>query len=354
MSRFIKRTSTKKGMSPGSLIFVGEKKIEKTRIRVIDFTTENVTSKEVDQIEDVFMHKGTGSVSWINIDGLHDTELINKFGKHFGLHSLLLEDILNTEHRPKIEEFGEYIFIVLKMLYYDENEKIIISEQLSLILGNNLVITFQERVGDVFNPIRQRIKNPNSRIRKNSSDYLAYALIDAVVDTYFSILEDFGERIDDIEEDLMERPNNETLREIHSLKRELVYLRKSIWPLRELVSILERTELKLISANTKLFLRDLYDHVIQIIDTIENYREMASGMLDIYLSSASNRMNEVMKILTIMASIFIPLTFIAGVYGMNFENMPELHEKWGYPVALIVMILIAGVMITYFKRKDWL
>lgn len=354
MSRYIKNTSLKKGLVPGALVHIGEQKLEKTRISVIDFTQQNIEWKEVENIEDVFRYRDSESVSWINIDGLHETELMNKIGKHFGIHPLLLEDILNTEHRPKIEEYGQYLFIVLKMLYYREHDKTVMAEQLSLILGKNLVITFQERIGDVFDHVRERLRNPDSRIRSFGADYLAYALLDAVVDNYFIIIENYGEHIDDIEEELMDNPDSGTLKDIHNLKRELIFLRRSIWPLRELVSTSERSDSDLISDNTKIFLRDLHDHIFQIVDTIENYREMASGMLDINLSSASNRMNEVMKILTIMASIFIPLTFIAGIYGMNFENMPELHEKWGYPLALMVMIFIAGAMIAYFKRKDWL
>lgn len=354
MTRFIKKRSAKKGLSPGSLVHIGEQKLEKTRISVFDYTRDKLEYEEFKSIEKVFKFKNSDSMCWINIDGLHDTDLIHKLGQHFDIHPLIQEDILNTDHRPKIEEFREYIFIVLKILNYKGHDKEIHTEQLSIVLGKNFVITFQERTGDVFDPIRERLKNPESRIRINGTDFLAYALLDAVIDNYFSILEDFGQHIEDIEEELMDNPNIETLKYIHLLRRELVILRKSIWPLRELVNTIERSESSLITKDTKLFLRDLYDHVIQIIDTIENYREMASGMLDIYLSSASNRMNEIMKILTIMASIFIPLTFITGIYGMNFENMPELHSKWGYPAALTLMFAIAVFMIIYFKRKKWL
>jgi magnesium transporter len=265
-----------------------------------------------------------------------------------------MEDIINREQRPKIDDLENYLFLVLKMLQYDEKEQKIKFEQVSLILGSTYVISFQEREGDVFNIIRKRIKEGKGRIRKMDSDYLAYSLIDAIVDNYFSILEKIGERIEDIEGEVITNPSPETLQSIYSLKRDLIFLRKSVWPLREVITKMERGEIKLITKPTELFLRDVYEHTIQVIDTIESFRDMISGLLDIYLSSISNKMNEVMKVLTIIATIFIPLTFIAGIYGMNFQNMPELGWHWGYFIVLCVMLVIGITMIIYFKRKNWL
>jgi len=350
----IKKASKKAGLPPGTLVHIGEKKTERTRITIIDYDEAQFQEKEAKTIEECFPFKDKPTVTWINIDGIHEVDIVEKIGKHFGMHPLILEDIVNTGQRPKMEDFDDYIFVVLKMLYYDERESRIKAEQVSLILGSNFVISFQEQAGDVFNPIRERIRNGKGRIRKMGADYLAYALIDAIVDNYFIILEKIGESIEDMEEELVTNPTPETLQAIHNMKREMIFLRKSVWPLRELVSGLERAESSLIHESTGIYLRDVYDHTIQVIDTIETFRDMISGMLDIYLSSISNKMNEVMKVLTIFAAIFIPLTFVAGVYGMNFEFMPELKVRWGYFAVLSLMIAVGGVMIFYFKRKKWL
>jgi magnesium transporter len=353
--RFIKKVSRKIGLSPGALVHVGKKKIEKVRIRLIDYDEVQLQEKEPKTIEDCFPFKDLPTVTWVNIDGLHDIEIMEKIGKHFGLHPLVLEDILNTEQRPKLEDFDDYIFVVLKMLHYDESEGEIRAEQISIILGSNFVLSFQERVGDIFNPLRERIRNAKGRVRKMGPDYLAYGLLDAIVDNYFVVLEKLGEQIEGMEEELVTNPTPETLQKIHNLKREMIFLRKSVWPLREVVSRLERGESPLIKEATGIYLRDVYDHTIQVIDTIETYRDMLSGMLDIYLSSISNRMNQVMKVLTIIATIFIPLTFVAGIYGMNFEYMPELKWHWFYPKAFwLVMLGVAALMLVYFRRKRWL
>lgn len=281
-------------------------------------------------------------------------DVIEKLGKCFNVHPLTLEDILNTEQRPKAEDFDDYIFIVSKMLYYDEKEHLVRSEQVSIILGPNFLISFQEVEGDVFNSVRERLRKGKGRIRKAASDYLAYALIDAIVDHYFIILENFGEKIESLEDQLVTAPTQETLQSIHNMKREMILFRKQVWPLRELIAKLTKGETPLINESTHVYLRDVYDHTIQIIDTIESFRDILSGMLDIYLSTISNRMNEVMKVLTIIATIFIPLTFIAGIYGMNFKFMPELEWHWGYFLALLVMGIIALVMVFYFWKKEWL
>ncbi len=353
-SRLIKKTSIKRGLRPGSLIYIGEQKVEKVRIRVIDYDKTNLNEHEFDSIEETFPFKDNPNVSWINIDGLHDVEVLRKLGKNFGIHNLVLEDVLNTDLRPAIDDYGDYIYVSLKMLYYDEERNIIMAEQLSLVIFPQTVISFQERVGDTFEPVRERIRNAKGRIRGAGADYLAYALIDAVVDNYFLVLEKLGECIEGLEIELMNDASEETLKRIHSLKREMVLIRKFIWPVRELVNEFDRTESPLIDKATALYIRDLYGHAVQLIDTMEAYRDMVSGMLDTYLSLSGNKMNEVMKTLTIMASIFIPLTFIAGLYGMNFENMPELHKTWGYPVVIATMVIVALCLVYYFKRKKWL
>ncbi len=360
MGRFIKKGAKKPGLKPGTLIHVGEKKIDKPKITIFDYDETNFQEKPVESVEECFPFKDLPTVTWINIDGLHEVELIEKMGKHFNFHPLLMEDILNTGQRPKMEDFEGHMFIVLKMLYFDEENYEILAEQVSIILGQNFVISFQEREGDVFNAVRERIRNGKGRIRRMGSDYLAYALIDLIVDHYFSILEKLGEEIEELEEALLTNPKPETMQNIHELKREMIFLRRAVWPLREVISGLERSESKLIADSTRIFLRDVYDHTIQVIDSIESFRDMLSGMLDLYLSSISNRMNEVMKVLTIIATIFIPLTFIAGIYGMNFNpesspfNMPELNWYWGYPAVWAVMLGIGFIMFVYFRRRKWL
>jgi len=353
MAKFLKKRSAKAGMPPGALVHVGEVKAEAMKITVMDYDGDRVEEKEVRAVEECFPFKEAPSVTWINVEGLHQVEPLEKLGGAFGLHPLVLEDILTTDQRPKVEDQGDYLYIVLKMLDYQEEE--IIHEQVSLILGSNFVISFQEgREGDVFNPIRERIRSGKGKIRKSGADHLAYALLDSIVDSYFAILEKLGEQVEALEEELIADPGPETLEEIHRLKREMLYLRKSLWPLREVISTLERGESALIQESTGIYIRDVYDHTIQVIDSIETFRDMLSGMLDIYLSSISNRMNAVMKVLTLIATIFMPLTFLAGVYGMNFKHMPELGWPWAYPVLWLVLALIGITMVVYFKRKKWL
>jgi magnesium transporter len=287
------------------------------------------------------------------VDGIHEAETIEKMGQMFSLHPLLLEDIMNTDQRPKMESYDDYLFIVLKTLFYDEKEKSTITEQISIVLGANYVLSFQERESNVFYPVTERLKNSKGKIKKMGADYLVYSLIDVIIDNYFIILEKLGERVDDLEVQLVTSPKTETLKSIQSLKREMIFLRRSVWPLREVISSMERGESTLIQSSTYVYLRDIYDHTIQAIDTIETYRDMLSGMLDIYLSSVSNKLNEVMKVLTVIATIFIPLTFIVGVYGMNFEHMPELKWRWGYPSIWLLMISIGVFMAFYFRKKKW-
>jgi magnesium transporter len=354
MPKSLRRKSKKSGLPPGTLIHVGEQKTTTAKITVIDYDESDFQEKQVSQIEECYPYKEKPTVTWINIDGIHDVDIIDRIGKNYGIHPLLLEDILNTEQRPKIDDFEDCLFLVLKMLSYDTKQREMVIEQVSLVVGHNYVLSFQEREGDVFEPVRDRIRHAKGRIRNMGADYLAYSLVDAIVDGYFDILERMGDRIEDLEEELLSNPDVKTSQAIHFLKREMIFLRRSVWPLREVISGMSRKESPLIKQSTEIFLRDLYDHTIQVIDTIETYRDMVSGMLDTYLSSLSNRMNEVMKVLTIFASIFIPLTFVAGIYGMNFSYMPELGWKWGYFAALGVMAAMAISMLFYFKKKKWL
>jgi magnesium transporter len=352
--RLIPRRSQKAGLPPGTIIHVGEKRQEPVKLSVINYDSTNFQEGPVNTIEEAFSFKDEASVTWLNIDGVHKPEIIEQVGTHFGLHPLVLEDIANTGQRPKMEDFDDYIYVVLKMLRFDAKENETKAEQVSIILGRDFVISFQEREGDVFDTVRERLRNNKGRIRKMGADYLTYALIDAIVDHYFVILENLGETMEDIEDKLVTNPSRETLRTIHDLKREMIFLRKSVWPLREVISRLERSESALINKSTCVYLRDVYDHTIQVMDAVETFRDMLSGMLDIYLSSVSNRMNEVMKVLTVIATIFIPLTFLAGIYGMNFRYMPELEQAWSYPVVLTVMFIIAIMMVFYFRRKKWI
>lgn len=325
-------------------------------ITVIDYSAQSFQEKKVKTIEECFAFKATPTVTWINIDGINQIDTIEKIGKNFKLHPLIIEYVFDTGQRPKFEDYDNSLFAVLKMLTYDDKSKKVVSEQVSLVVGDNFVISFQENPGDgdVFGPVRDRIRNDRGRIRKMPSDYLFYSLIDAVVDNYFAILEKIDEHIEEIEEELITKPSQAILTEIYTLKRELIFLRKSVWPLRELISSLEKSESELIKPITKPYLRDVYYHTVQVIDTVEAFRDMVSGMFDIYLSSVSNRMNSIMKVLTIIGTIFIPLTFVVGVYGMNFENFPELRMKWAYPTLWVIMISIAAFMLAWFKRKKWL
>ncbi|MDK2896867.1 MAG: magnesium transporter [Candidatus Atribacteria bacterium] len=339
------------GALPGTLVYTGDKR-EDFAVWVIDYNIDEYKETELKSVEECFPFKDSPTVTWIDIVGLHKIEAIEKIGKHYNLHPLILEDILNVKQRPKIEYFDDYIFIVLKTLTYDEFSGIE-AEQVSIIVGKNFVFTFQERKGDVFEPIRARIRHNKGVIRENGADYLLYALIDVIVDNYFVILEKLGEEIEDLEEEVISDSSPATVQAIHRLKRNLIELRKSVWPLREILNTLSKDESRLVK-KTLIYLRDVYDHTIQIIDTVEIFRDMVSGLLDVYLSSTSNKMNEIMKVLTIIATIFIPLTFLAGIYGMNFRYMPELEWRLGYPLVLGVMLGIGIGMVIYFKRKKWM
>jgi len=355
MSQTIKGRSQKAWASPGKLVHIGEKKIDKPQITVFCYNETSCTEHTPTTANECFSLRRPDMLTWINIEGLHDTELIEQLGVLFNLHPLVLEDILNTDQRPKVDDMDGYLYIVMKMLNYSETMGQIISEQVSIILGADYLISFQEgQQGDLFDPLRARIRSGKGRIRKMGPDYLAYALIDGTVDNYFVITEKISEQIEQLEEAVLAEADNATIHAIHHLKLNMLTLKKYIWPMREIISCLAKGESDLIREATIIYLRDVYDHIIHAIDTVETTRDMLAGMLDIYLSSLSNRLNQVMKVLTIIATIFIPLTFIAGVYGMNFKNMPELEWQWGYPMAWCIMVAVAGAMVLYFKRKKWL
>lgn len=354
MTKLIRIGKDKVGLPPGSLVYVGEKPGISTRITLFDYDPERYAEKTITSLDECVPFKEQKSITWINVDGLSDTAVIARLDQVFGVHPLVSEDILNTNQRPKMEDYGDYIYIVLRMLYVERVTQNIISEQLSLIVGSNYVLSFQEQEGDAFDNIRDRIRTCKGRVRKMGADYLAYALLDTIVDDYFLVLEKIEEDISIVEEKLMTQTGKVTASEIHHLKRDLILLRKQISPVRELVSALQRADSKLIHKATEVYLRDLHDHVISVVDAVESFRDIISGLHDIYLSSINIKMNEIMKVLTVISTIFIPLTFITGIYGMNFEFMPELKWETGYYEILSVMLVLALSMVLYFKRKKWL
>jgi len=354
MKIFRNYLSKKAGLAPGSLVHVGARRMDRVQISAIAYDDEGVSERRLDSAEECEAFKRGKANAWINVDGLHDSKVIQTIGDSFGIHPLVLEDILNTGQRPKVENFDDYIFAVARMVSFEESKGEIESEQVSFLLGPRFLITFQERQGDVFEGVRERIRKTNFRIRRFGADYLLYALLDAIVDNYFIAMERISERIESLENEVMQRPTPASIRQIHGLKSELIQLRRSIWPLRDMARALAKEESKLIEERTEIFFRDLYDHTIQLTDAIDTFREMLSALMDVYLSSLSNRMNEVMKMLTVFAAIFIPLTFIAGIYGMNFEHMPELRWRPGYYVTLGVMLGVAVTMLAFFKRRGWI
>ena len=344
----------KTGLAPGTVVYVGKKATKDLFIDVFDYNKDYLDEKKLKNIEEAFTYENKETITWINVNGLNHVKEIEKLGKDFELHPLILEDITNTQQRPKLEEHEEYIFVVLKMLYFDKDQNLKF-ENISFIQGSNYLLSFQEADGDVFDAVRDRLRNSKGRVRSNGSDYLLYALMDAIVDNYFNLMETMGDKIEELEENLFsEKPNKDLIHEIHGLKREILKIRRAVYPLREVVNQIDKVDLSLITEKTQLYLRDLYDHVIQVSESIDIQRELIWSLMDMHMTTISNRMNEVMKVLTIMATIFIPLTFIAGIYGMNFENIPELKFKYGYFVLWGVMIGIFLAMLYYFKRKEWL
>jgi magnesium transporter len=345
--------SSKAGLPPGTLVHLGERKAEVPKVIIWQYDEDDLQEVELPSLAACVRAAKPSTIIWISLVGIHDIEVMQQIGECFGLHPLVLEDILNTDQRPKLEDYGEYLFAVLKVLDGGE-EGGPSAEQVSLVLGPTYVLSFEERESNLLDPVRERIREGKGRTRKSGADYLAYCLIDTIVDRYFGVVEKLGEKLEGVEESAVASPGLATSRAIHYLKRDLMFVRKAVWPLREVAGSLQRADSPLVREGTATYLRDVYDHVIEIMDTIETYRDMVSGLLDIYLSSISNRMNEIMKVLTIIATIFIPLTFVAGVYGMNFRYMPELGWRWGYPVAMLLMALTAGGMLLYFRKRKWL
>jgi len=341
------------GLPPGSAVYVGSRKPTQMVLSIIGYDPIGTWTKAALTVDELLTYRNTGGINWINVNGLKDQEAISRLAEAYRIHPLTVEDILNTEHRPKIEEFDEYLFITLKAISWQE-EKGIVLEQISIIFNPDTVITFQEEVGDSFDAIRRRIEVNAGRIRKMGSDYLAYALVDSIVDAYFLVLDQLGTKLEDFEVRATEETGRDFMRELQLVKQEVHHIRRIVWPLRESIAALLRLESNLIADDLQPFLKDLHDNIIQAAETVENYRELVAGILEVNLSSISNRMNEVMKVLTIISTIFIPLTFIVGVYGMNFRYMPELDQVWGYPLAWGVMAAIAGGMLAFFKRRKWL
>lgn len=351
MPGFIKKRSQKTGLPPGSLVHIGENR-GATELRVIYYDSEHFEQQVLRALDDVSGFLSRPGVTWIHICGVHDVAVLQRL-ERFGLHPLVLEDIVNTDQRTKFEDYGGYIFIVLKMLCHAREDTTAL-EQVSIVLGRNFVITVEESPSGAFDSVRELVEKGKGPVRGAGADYLVYLLMDKAVDNHFAILEQFGERIDALQDELIAQPSRDDLRRLHRLRREMLLLRRSIWPLREILAGLERERPGLIQPETRLYLRDVYDHSVHVVDTVETFREMLSGMLDIYLSSISYRMNEVMKVLTVITTIFMPLTFIAGVYGMNFKYMPELEWRWGYPAVLALMAGVALYMLRQFRKKGWL
>jgi magnesium transporter len=354
MAKIPKGRAKKLGQPAGSLIYAGDKLDRQLKVTILEYDEQECREREITAFDECLMLDNPQTVTWLNVDGLQHLDDLQKIGECFKLHPLILEDILSTDQRPKLDEWPNLLYLTLRMLNFNETTNEINSEQLNLIIGSNYVITLHESDTQLFDALKSRITSGQTKIRKSGADYLAYAILDLIVDNYFVIMERLGETIEDLEGELVTRPVPGTLAGLHKLKRDMIILRKSVWPLREVLSKLERRESPLIKDSTGIYFKDVYDHVIQIIDTIESFRDMLSGMLDIYLSSVSNRLNEIMKVLTIIATIFIPLTFVAGVYGMNFKYMPELEWHYGYHLTLSLMATVAGIMLLYFKRKKWI
>ena len=350
--KLVQKRSRKTGLPPGTLVHIGEKKTDKVTITAFNYAGDHCGERK-DLSADVLAPPTDESVTWVDVGGIHKMDILESFGKQFQLHPLLLEDIANTDQRPKLDDYETCLFLVMKMLSVTDRQDIVV-EQVSLVLGRNFVLSFQENGADVFTPIRDRLRGNKGRLRQSGADYLLYALVDAIVDQYFAVLEVLGEKIEALQELVVSNPKPETLHQVHALKRQLLFLRRAVWPLREAMNNLSRSECPFLQESTKVFFRDVYDHVVQIVDTIETLREMVSACLDIYLSTISYRLNAVMKVLTIITTIFMPLTFIVGIYGMNFEHMPELKWEWGYPLVLGVMVAIVIAMLGFFKLKKWI
>ncbi len=335
-------------------MYTGENKEEQVKITVINYDENVFDQKDTKSIEETLTAIDKSNMTWIKITGLHDVDIVEKIGSFFNLHPLLLEDVLDIDQRPREEEFGEYILIVLKRLFFDEKEAEVREVQISIIVGEIFVISFQEQADEIFDSVVERLSKGKGRIRKLGSDYLAYVLLDTVVDNYFVVLDQLARKIEIVEDDVIANPSQALTHTIHKLKRNVLQIHKSIWPLREIVNNLERAESSYIKETTSIYFRDVQNHIIQILDTMDSFREMLSGMFESYLSSVSNKLNEIMKVLTIISTIFIPLGFIAGWYGMNFKYMPELSNPFGYYITMIITAFLGVLMVLYFHRKHWI
>lgn len=353
MSRHRHPLLKRASLPPGTVPVIGATSDQPVRITVFDYDATHFEEKIVGKISECFPFRDTETVTWINVDGLGNPKLIEDLGKCFTIHPLIIEDIFNTWQRPKMENQEQYIYLNLKMLSYPDTTKDIKIEHISMVIGHNFLISFQEDIGDIFDPVRERIRK-EGRIRKFGPDYLAYALIDGIVDNYFTVLEKLEEQIENLEEELVANPTPASIQKVNLLKRDMIFLRKSVWPLREMINNLERSESPLIQESTRIYLRDVYNHTIQVIDTLETFRDLVSGMIDIYLSGLSYKMNEIMKVLTLIATIFIPLTFVVGLYGMNFKHMPEIEWEYGYYAVLVVLAVMVAVILTYYRKKKWI
>jgi magnesium transporter len=351
------------GQIPGTAIHTGIRRLDKVLMTIHDFDSDHYDVIPISKIEKSEPYLENKSKTWIQVRGLHDIGKLKTVWDYFELHPLIQEDIVSTSQRPKVEHYTNSVFVVLRMIKKNHNpngDYSLQTEQISIVLGENYVLSFQESDEPIFEPVMKRLELESTRLRKYGPDYLAYSLIDTIVDHYFNALDDIGEAIEHVEEQILSEHDSEQLQKIHALRRDLIYFRKSVWSLRDGINSLIRDDLPLISTEVKVFLRDVYDHIVQVIDNIETNREMIFGLFDMYMSGLSNRMNEVMKVLTIIATIFIPLTFIAGIYGMNFDpdvspfNMPELNWYYGYPLTLFLMAVLSGFMLWYFKRKGWI
>ena len=351
MARFFNNRSRKVGLAPGTAIYTGKKKEGSSSMELLSYSTEAVEEKKNASVEDILMLP-ENRTNWINLNGVHDVDKVKAICDHFEVHPLLTEDILNTDQRPKLDVHENHIYVVLKMIEYLPDKAEIKMEQVSFIIGKNLVLSFQEVVGDTFNPVRDRIHS-RGRICGRGAEYLVYALMDTVVDNYFVALEKIGDEMELMEEDLMVNPDEESVQDLYSLKREMLALRRAIWPLREVIAQMEREDSRLVTKANKLYFRDLYDHMIQVIDTIEIYRDLLSGMVDLYQSTISNRMNSIMKVLTIISTVFIPITFLTGVYGMNFEYMPGVSNVNGFWILAGVVLTSVIAMLLYFRKQGW-
>lgn len=349
----VRKIGKKAGTPPGTILHLGEHKTGRVKITRVSYDEQNYSEEEDISIDELFTPRPGFDVEWVNFDGIHDVEMVERIGSHYGINMLVLEDIVNSSQRPKFEDYDDYVYIVLRMLKHDEAKNETGSEQVSIILNHDKVLTFQEKESDDFESIRDRIRKKKGKIHRSGPDFLCYSIIDFIIDNYFIVLEKIGERIDILEEDVLGDTGEQTIQKLHSLKRDTLAIRKSLWPIRDILGFMLKPDNAMITDSTRLFLRDAYDHTVEAIETLEVYRDFISGLLDINLSRMSNRMNEIVKVLTLISTIFIPLTFIAGVYGMNFRVIPGLEWRFGYYSIMLLMLVIAGMMLFYFRKKKW-